>query len=416
MHVVRNAVSHGIESATARKAAGKPESGTITIEAHSGSNLFVVEVRDDGNGLDYDVVRQRGIEKGLVTVDEELTNEEIANLIFRPGFSTRDVVSEVSGRGVGMDVVASSVEELHGWVELESRMGEGTCLRLLVPRSSFIESAMVFRIGKQCFAFPTRFVIPFASSEPVESGIHLRKLLSPNSEPASTQVPICLESPDHPDRDAVTVWVDEIIGTEEVVTRPLPALTKTQRLFTGVTLSGAGDILLLLNAESIVTCDEAVGPIEIYSALRDDSDNAGADEKKLCVLVAEDSVTARLTLCRILNSISDFEILEARDGSEALSLFKENRKRVDMIITDIDMPRMTGFDLLREIQVLGRSGSVPPVTVLSSRGDQRSRDTAIQFGAFHHLTKPANESSIQQVVDRVLAQRESSPKLPGERK
>ncbi|MCA9215167.1 MAG: Hpt domain-containing protein, partial [Planctomycetales bacterium] len=242
MHVVRNAVSHGIESPEEREELGKSPTGTITIEAHSGSNLFVVEVRDDGRGLDYEAVRSRAIERGLVSADEEITNEEIANLIFRPGFTTRNEISEISGRGVGMDVVAASVEALHGWVELESKKGEGTCLRLLVPRSSFIENAVVFRVGDQSFAFPTRFVSPFVESQSdalPASGIQLSKLLTPNSSPSKSQVPIRLESPDQPDRESVVVWVDEVVGTEEVVTRPLPPLMKTQRLFTGVTLSGA---------------------------------------------------------------------------------------------------------------------------------------------------------------------------------
>ena len=214
MHVVRNAVSHGIELPEDRLAADKPEEGTITIEAHSGSNLFVIEVRDNGKGLDYDVVRKLAIERGLVSADEQLTQEEIANLIFRPGFSTRDVVSEVSGRGVGMDVVAGSVEELHGWVELESKKGEGTCIRLLVPRSSFIESTLVFRLGEQYFAFPTRFVVPFASDSPNETGIQIRKLLAPQANPPTAQVPVRIESPDQPNREAITVWVDEVVGTD----------------------------------------------------------------------------------------------------------------------------------------------------------------------------------------------------------
>ena len=418
MHVVRNAVSHGIESTTDRQSAGKPTSGTITIEAHSGSNLFVIEVRDDGKGLDYEFVRQRGVEKGLVSYDEELTNEEIANLIFRPGFSTRDEVSEISGRGVGMDVVASSVEKLHGWVELESKKGEGTCLRLLVPRSSFIESALVFRVAGQCYAFPTRFVVPFASSRPTERGIRLREVLSFSSKSPTSQVPICLESPDHPERDAITVWVDEVVGTEEVVTRPLPALMNTQRFFTGVTLSGTGSILLLLNAESLFGCEPSAA-IEINTAIRDDAETSPPDvpvndDNSLCIVVAEDSVTARLTLSRILREVCTCEILEAKDGSEALALYTANRDRVDLVITDIDMPRMTGFDLLRELQVLERTGPVAPVTVLSSRGDQRSRDTAVQFGAFHHLTKPTNESAIRQIIDRVLAGRENSESVSGE--
>jgi chemotaxis protein histidine kinase CheA/ActR/RegA family two-component response regulator len=409
MHVVRNAVSHGVECHDERLAAGKSEMGTITIEAHSGSNIFVVEVRDDGKGLDYEAVRLRGIERGLISADDNLTNEEIANLIFRPGFSTLDAVSEISGRGVGMDVVAASVEELHGWVELESKRGKGTCLRLLVPRSSFIENTLVFRIDDKYFAFPTRFVIPFDDNEIHEpgQGIHLAKLLGTKSDVAQSAVPIRLASPDHAERVGVTVWVDEVIGPEEVVTRPLPALMNTQRLFTGVTLSGTGAIMLLLNAESLIAVarEQSDDLIEIYPLIREE---CSVRSDRLSILVAEDSFTARLTLCKLIRSLGDYEILEARDGSEALSILKANRENIGAVFTDIDMPRMTGFDLLREIEVLGRSVPVPPVTVLSSRSDQRSRETAAQFGAFHYLTKPANESAIKQVIDRAIVTRDSS--------
>ncbi|MCA9212982.1 MAG: response regulator, partial [Planctomycetales bacterium] len=172
-------------------------------------------------------------------------------------------------------------------------------------------------------------------------------------------------------------------------------------------------ILLLVNAECLLSCDEQQTPIEIYPT-RTCEEREPASPNSLCVLVAEDSVTARLTLQRHLNVNYDCEILEAKDGSEALSLYKANRDRIDVVFTDIDMPRMTGFDLLRELQSLECEGPIAPVAVLTSRSDQRSRDTATQFGAFQYLTKPSSETAVQQVIDRVIALREHTKKVQGD--
>ena len=158
LHMVRNAVSHGIESESTRIAAGKNPLGTVTLEAHGGSNLLVVTVRDDGRGLDYDALRRRGIEMGLIPVDRPATRSELSRLIFHAGLSTRRDATEVSGRGVGMDVVATTLERMHSWVEVDSTPGAGTTIRLLIPRHSVIEHVMVFRSGGQEFGLPTQFV------------------------------------------------------------------------------------------------------------------------------------------------------------------------------------------------------------------------------------------------------------------
>ena len=153
LHIVRNSVSHGIEDPQQRLADGKPEQGTITLRAESGPDLLVIEVCDDGQGLDFDAIRRRGLERGLIT-PEVSSHRELAQLIFHPGFSTRQTTNQVSGRGVGMDVVASTLQRMRGWVNVDSSEGEGTKIRLSLPLPSMIQHVMVFRAGGQLFAVP----------------------------------------------------------------------------------------------------------------------------------------------------------------------------------------------------------------------------------------------------------------------
>ena len=158
LHIVRNSVCHGIESPEERTQAGKPVVGTITLEAKSGADLFVIEIRDDGRGLDYDAIRRRGVERGLLAADQAASREELSQLIFRPGFSTRQTANQVAGRGVGMDVVASTLQRMRGWLEVDSEPKKGTRIRLSFPLPSVIQHAMVFRSAGQLFALPMQSV------------------------------------------------------------------------------------------------------------------------------------------------------------------------------------------------------------------------------------------------------------------
>ncbi len=170
LHIVRNSVSHGVESQSKRTKAGKDPVGTITLEASSSAQLLIIEVRDDGNGLDYEAVRRRAIEKGLIAANHRSSKAELAKLIFHPGFSTREQASEVSGRGVGMDIVAKTIEQLHGRIEVDSVAGEGTTMRLMIPLRTGIEHVMVFRVSDQLFAIPMQSVTAAKSSAPRPMG------------------------------------------------------------------------------------------------------------------------------------------------------------------------------------------------------------------------------------------------------
>ena len=183
LHIVRNAVSHGIESEADRKRNGKKPVGTVTLEANSNAQLLIIEVRDDGNGIDYEAVRKRAIEKGLLAANQFPSKAELAELIFHPGFSTREQASEVSGRGVGMNIVATTINQLHGRIEVDSEPGLGSTMRLLIPLRTGIEHVMVFRCDGQLFALPMESVTAAKTSN-VNIGNVARLTLSSASSTA----------------------------------------------------------------------------------------------------------------------------------------------------------------------------------------------------------------------------------------
>lgn len=423
LHIVRNAVSHGIEAEEQRLAHGKQPTGTVTLEAHGGSNMLVITVRDDGRGLDYDALRRRGLEMGLIAADRAYSRPELARLIFHPGFSTRTSTSEISGRGVGMDVVQTVLERLHSWIEVDSVPGQGTSVRLLVPLHSVIEHVMVFRASGQDFAIPTQYVKyagdPNAcdtSEFPLHRLDHLFPTLpSPQAAQPQLLVLACEAEAEakelfekSPARSSGSgeqrfgLLVDEIVGPEEVVVRPLPALLAQQHLFSGVTLSGTGDIMLLFHSQELMRR----GFLAVEDRLLRTPGKAAWGATDVSgdrrILVVDDSRSSRRTLIRSLQRFAR-EIDEAVDGVDALRRLKE--QSYDLIFTDLEMPQMGGMDLLREVKNHPRHAGTP-VIIVSSRGEEQFRQRARELGVTDYLTKPVSEPLVTQAMERFEQQQE----------
>ncbi|MCP4887930.1 MAG: hypothetical protein GY904_15095, partial [Planctomycetaceae bacterium] len=221
LHIVRNSVCHGIETAEQRQHAGKSEIGVITIEAHSGPDMLVIEVRDDGQGLDYDAIRRRGIERGLLSPNHAACEDELAQLIFQPGFSTRQSADQVAGRGVGMDVVAATLQRMRGWLEVDSVPGQGTRIRLSFPLPSLVQHAMVFRSGDQLFALPMQSVFSAGKLDLDSLRLRMRDFAgdpdfdSAHFSEADTGIVLAYQTAAGDGAKRVTLVVDEIIGPEE---------------------------------------------------------------------------------------------------------------------------------------------------------------------------------------------------------
>jgi chemotaxis protein histidine kinase CheA/ActR/RegA family two-component response regulator len=425
LHIVRNAVSHGVEAEEQRIAHGKQPTGTVTLEAHGGSNMLVITVRDDGRGLDYDALRRRGLEMGLIASDRAYTRPELARLIFHPGFSTRTSTSQISGRGVGMDVVQTVLERLHSWIEVDSVPGQGTSVRLLVPLHSVIEHVMVFRASGQDFAIPTQFVKyagdPTAcdtSEFPLQRLADLFPTLpAPQTAQPQLLVMACEAEEDATDdayaaRDSRVehhverrfgLLVDEIVGPEEVVVRPLPTMLAQQRLFAGVTLSGTGDIMLLFNSQDLLRRGLQAAEDPLLQPSEPTIGTAASNDcQDMRVLVVDDSRSSRRALVRALHRYAT-EVDEATDGADALRRLKE--QSYDLIFTDLEMPQMGGMDLLREVRNHPRHAKTP-VIIVSSRGEDVFRQRARELGVTDYLTKPVSEPLVTQAMERFQQQQE----------
>jgi chemotaxis protein histidine kinase CheA len=268
LHIVRNAVSHGIEPEPQRAAAGKDAIGTITLEAQCETHLVSVEVHDDGRGLDYDALRRRGMQRGLIAPDRLPSDEELAQLIFHPGFSTRSDASEISGRGVGMDVVSATLDRMRGWVEVQSSPGQGTRIRLSIPLRSGIEHAMVFRASGQLFAVPLHCIDRVCTDRAVLSDdranedlpvTRLSQLIGLNNSDdtrATAWLVIrqktSLQQPSSAGGEQrLALMIDDLVGPEEMVVRPLPPLLRHHPLMSGATLAGTGEVILVLDGRRL---------------------------------------------------------------------------------------------------------------------------------------------------------------------
>ena len=387
LHVVRNSVSHGIQSPQQRSAAGKDETGTITLAASSSAQSLVIEVRDDGNGVDYEAVRRRGIEKGLIAPNQNVTNNELASLIFHPGFSTRETASEVSGRGIGMDVVATTLEQMHGRIEVESSAGLGTTMRLLIPRRTGIEHVMVFRSHDQLYALPMQSIVAVKKSRKGFDSLYQLNFSRTSKQRADSVIIFKSSGLGQNAADSqMAIAVEELLGPEEVVVRSLPPMICNHPLFSGVTLSGSGEKVLLLESENVPTY--CIAESEQQTRHVDKLPSSGSKRR---ALVVDDSITARKHLSKLLKE-HGFVVAEAGDGLEAIETL--HRSSFDLIVTDLDMPRLGGLELLADI----RNGkySTAPVIVVSSRDDNSFKRQAIEYGAKHYINKPVSKQQLQQ--------------------
>ena len=405
IHIVRNAVGHGIEAPELRQKSGKSPVGTLTLEARSSGQLLVIEVRDDGNGLDFDAVRKRARDKGLIPAHATPSESELARLIFHPGFSTASSVSELSGRGVGMEVVATAIEKMHGRIEINSDSGKGTTMRFTIPLRSGIEHVLVFRTAGQLFALPMQTVESTrqgATEANRSRGHSLAEVLSMRPTEQQTLDTIVMrdsnrahgESADPNNR--CQFLVDDIVGPEEVVVRSLPAFLDQHPLFCGITLSGTSETVLLIDAERLQEFAET--HFDGSNDVNRETIESQADARAQRVLVVDDSLSARKHLVRKISS-AGFVTIEAGDGLAALEILR--KQNIDFIFTDLDMPQMGGLELLADLQ-RGPHSDIP-VVVVSGRVEQEFRDQAAEAGATDFLVKPATDEQLNGVFEKLTA-------------
>ncbi|MCG8651242.1 MAG: response regulator, partial [Pirellulales bacterium] len=408
LHIVRNSVCHGIETAEDRLRAGKDRVGTITLEAKSGPDVFVIEIRDDGGGLNYDAIRRRGVESGLLAEDQTASRQELAQLIFQPGFSTRQAANQVAGRGVGMDVVAATLQRMRGWLQVDSEPQQGTTIRLSFPLPSVIQHAMVFRSAGQLFALPMQSVRSAGESEGDSVCLRFADLMGCGQDRCGSSTQrielVCATR----GASRVTLLVDEIVGPEEVVVRPLPTMLKHHPFCSGATLSGMGQTVLFLDAHRVVESQRRhlLGPAATRNLL--DSQVPANQPRRPRVLVVDDSLSARKRVVRSLQRYP-VDIVEACDGRQAIEIMKT--QQFSAVFSDMEMPHITGMELLAEVNS-GDSGHAPPVVIISSRSEPEFTERARELGANNYLIKPLADEALDEALQGLAPLRHLSTPSP----
>jgi len=409
-HMLRNAVDHGIESAEQRRAAGKPETGTIELRLAREAGDVVIEIRDDGAGIDLERVRAKAIAQGLMGEESDLTDDEIRQFIFAPGFSTARSLTQISGRGVGMDVAHSAVKQLGGSIGLASESGRGTAFLVRVPFTVSVNRALMVSVGEDLYAVPLNTIegvvllrgdeiadLGSASDPSIEyAGIvyqvrHLGEYLGRSVRPGTSanSMPVVLvRSGDR----AVAVQVDAVQGSREIVVKGLGPQFAGVAGVSGATILGDGGVVVILDLPALVReRRERPAPERKRGAAK--------SRARSTVLVVDDSVTVRKVTSRLLER-QGMEVLLAKDGVEAVAALQE--RKPDIMLLDIEMPRMDGFEVLRHVRHDSRLADLP-VVMISSRTGAKHKDRAAELGVSHFLGKPFQETELLAVIDRFLS-------------
>ena len=412
VHIMRNAVDHGIEPAEERIALGKPPRGTIRVSARQEGDHIIIEVSDDGAGVDPDRVRAAAVKRGHVTEAEaaSLSDREATFLIFEKGFSTKSIITEVSGRGVGMDVVREYiVEMLKGDMNVFGAKGEGTTFRLVIPLTLAIIRALLVRVGDHVLALPTTAIEETSLVEPdgiirvegreaIRRGARTYPLVS-----MADMLGIEPGVPSAPRLSVVTVGfsghrfgfsVDELVGEQQIVIKTLGSHLRKVDNIAGVTILGAGEIVPILNVPDLVANARRGGWRHRLEA------RAGERTVPRTVLICEDSFTTR-ELERSIFEAAGYQVTVASDGADGLSRLREGL-RVDAVVTDVQMPRMSGFELTRAIKGDPHLGGVPVIIVTSLEREEEKAE-GIDAGADAYITKSVfNQDTLLDTVERLI--------------
>ena len=409
-HMLRNAIAHGIEAPRARRKLKKPEEGEITVTVEAEATEFVIRVEDDGAGIDLDAVRKRAIERGLIGANEQVEPQRLMQFIRESGFSTAATVTGLAGRGVGMDVVNSEIKQIGGSMEIDSEAGKGTRFTIRIPFSLAVMQAIGVTIGDRPFQIPLNSVAGVARMTPAEYSALLRSE-SPVYTFAGEDYPVLqleplLDAPPLPlDSDNVSllmirsgehmaaIRVAGLQGHQEIVVKPVGPQISSIPGILGGTIAADGQVMIILDMGPLIRrgLERAALPVEPVAPVREAS-------RQPLVMVVDDSITMRKVTSRVLENHS-LEVMTAQDGVDAIE--KLHERVPDLMLLDIEMPRMDGYQLLEHVRADARLRHVP-VVMITSRAGQKHRKKARQAGANAYLTKPYQEAELVEQVSAML--------------
>jgi len=433
-HMIRNAIDHGIESEAERKRAGKPASGKITITASNEGSEIVIRFQDDGAGLDIAAIRRKAIERGLITAGANLSDDELIQFILVAGFSTAGKVTQLSGRGVGMDVVHNEVKQLGGSITVDTRRGVGTTFIVRLPLTLSIAQALMVRAGDQLLAVPLSSVVnilevPVESLRSIHVGtrpllnwqdqvfpfMHLAVRLGVAPQPANgRKVPVLLA---RSGGRQVAIQVDGLAGTREIVIKPLGQQLAGIEGLAGATILGDGSVVLILDIPGLWLTEEgmhvmhephamtgkqaapkAAVPETPAPAVPEPVAPAAPARTRALVMVVDDSITVRKVTQRHLQK-RGVDVLLAKDGVDAMEQLREHVP--DVMLVDIEMPRMDGYELTSHVRSEARLKNVPIIMITSRAGDKH-RDKAFALGVNAYMTKPYQEDDLFARINSLL--------------
>ena len=415
IHILRNSVDHGIESAAGRRAAGKSERGHITLRAEQRSRYVVLHIEDDGAGIDPDRLRQKLMELQVGENLVSLSDKEIYEYIFYPSVSTKEDVSELSGRGVGLDVVRKNIQDLRGSVHLDNKPGRGLRFEIHIPFSLSVNRAVFVDVAGSPFAIPLQDVEEIRQYK-------ARDVRDVNGQPALTiqgeDIPLAplssylrIDEPANRAEGAVVVFttspkggesarrrvlsVSEIIEQREIIVKSLGTHLTRVRGVGGVTVSGSGELIPILNLRELVEVAQPVVQTVV------ETDRIKSTQEPLKVLIVDDSISVRFSVARLVESCG-WEQKQAVDGLDALSQLETYTP--DVIILDIEMPKMNGYEFKSNINNREAYKDIP-VVMLTSRQSEKHQQKARELGVSYYLTKPYEDDSFVQLLEKIEMER-----------
>ncbi|MEN8262458.1 MAG: hybrid sensor histidine kinase/response regulator [Nitrospirota bacterium] len=403
MHMVRNAFSHGIESPEDRLSSGKPEEGNIILSARRDGNSVIIDIYDDGKGINLQQVYRKAAMMGLIKDGENVPEASLLNILFTPGFSTNEETDMTSGRGIGLDAGRQIISEINGTINIASEEGKGTTFRITLPLTLIVVNTVKFKAGGLDFAIPSSLIqeltdVDAAEFENRNDSLTLREREIPLKDlsellklkparAAGTRVPVIIFN--FLSGRETALAIDEVTGQEDTVIKPLGGFLEGLKHYSGLSVSADARFAPVIN------------PVGLFETRTEDSDTVQAQEEKETknnILVVDDSLSVRKFASIILEQ-NGYNVLNAPNGLEALKILDENS--VDLILTDLEMPVMHGYELLRELKRRGLSEVIPAI-VLSSRSNEKHKEKASLLGAKDYIVKPFEESSLIKTIRKYL--------------
>ncbi|MEA3331805.1 MAG: response regulator [Campylobacterota bacterium] len=415
VHIIRNSCDHGVEMPEDRLAAGKSETGTIKLKAYNEGNAIVIQIDDDGKGLDVDMLKNKCLEKNLITEKEAdtMSDKEAFTLIFKPGFSTAASVTNVSGRGVGMDVVKTNIEKVNGIIDIDSELGVGTSIKLKIPLTLAIIQALLVGVQEEHYAIPLASVLETVriSTDEIYT-VEGRSVMRLRDDVLSLvhigdifEVERILDSSEHAyvvvlglGTQKLGLIVDSLVGQEEIVIKSLGDYLKGIEGIAGATIRGDGGVTLIVDVVALMEIAKGVKATVASESSAAQLTHEKTKASDYTIMIVDDSKTDRMIMRKALEPLG-VSLVEAADGQEALNILKQGDHSFDAMLIDIEMPRMDGYSLATEIKKYNRYKNLPLIAV-TSRTSKSDRMRGVESGMVEYITKPYSADYLSNVVQR----------------